>query len=152
MNADREENVILLLENAMSEQTRTSETLDLISRLKVVLTRADLDCRCRDLLGGALDRFSDLEEKRLSRRSLTTARDHKERIAAILTLLSELNQITENERDRTVFVEMALLFDEIGHSAQIAAAALREFDPPRQDGTHTATPAANPPVELGRSA
>ncbi len=136
----------------MSEQTRTSETLDLITRFKAVLTRADLDCRCRDLLGNALERFSDLEEKRLSRRSLTMARDHKERIAAIMTLLSELNQITENERDRTVFVEMALLFDEIEHSAGIAAAALRELDPPKQGCASTATPAESQPVELGRSA
>ena len=136
----------------MSEQTRTSETLDLIGRLEAVLTRADLDCRCRDLLSNALERFSSLEEKRLSRRSLTMARDHKERIAAILMLLSELNQITDNERDRSVFVEMSLLFDEIGHSAQIAAAALRELDPPKPASAADTALVANPPVELGRRA
>lgn len=112
----------------MAESARNCETLDLIARLQVVLTRADLACGCRELLTGALERFTDLETRRLSRRSLVRARDHKDRIAAILALLSELNQLTESEPDRTVFVEMALLFDEIGHSAAAAAAALRDID------------------------
>jgi hypothetical protein len=105
----------------MAEPARNCETLDLIARLQVVLTRADLACGCRELLTGALERFTDLETRRLSRRSLVRARDHKDRIAAILALFSELNQLTESEPDRTVFVEMALLFDEIGHSAAAAA-------------------------------
>ena len=58
-------------------------------------------------------------------------RDGRCFVPAILALLSELNQLTENERDRTVFVEMALLFDEIGHSAAAGAAALRDIDPPK---------------------
>lgn len=115
----------------MAEQGRNCETLDLIARLQIVLTRTDLDCGCREVLSGALERFSDLEARRLSKRSLLRARDHKDRIAAILALLSELNQLTENERDRTVFVEMALLFDEIGYSAAAGAAALRDIDPPK---------------------
>jgi hypothetical protein len=116
-------------ETVMAEKGRNSETFDLIARLQIVLTRTDLDCSCRELLSGALERFSDLEARRLSRRSLLRARDHKDRIAAILALLSELNQLTENERDRTVFV--ALLFDDIGHSAAAGAAALRDIDPPK---------------------
>jgi hypothetical protein len=125
----------------MAEPARNCETLDLIARLQVVLTRADLACGCRELLTGALERFTDLETRRLSRRSLVRARDHKDRISAILALLSELNQLTESEPDRTVFVEMALLFDEIGHSAAAAAAALREIDQ---------TKLAAPPEELPR--
>jgi len=118
-------------ETVMAEQGRNCETLDLIARLQIVLTRTDLDCSCREILSGALERFSDLEARRLSRRSLLCARDHKDRVAAILALLSELNQLTENETDRTVFEEMALLFDEIGHSAAVGAAALRDIDPPK---------------------
>jgi hypothetical protein len=112
----------------MVEPARAYETLDLIARLQVVLTRADLDCGCRELLSSALERFSDLEARRLSKRWLERARDHKDRISAILALLSELNQLTASEKDHTVFMEMALLFDEIGHSAAVAAAALRDID------------------------
>lgn len=90
----------------------------------------DLDCNCREILGDALERFSNLEEQRLSRRLLLRARDRKDRIDAILMLLSELDQLTENEKDRTVFAEMALLFDEIAQSAEAGAAALRDIEPP----------------------
>lgn len=115
----------------MAERGRTCETLGLIARLRIVLTRTDMDCGCREVLSSALERFSDLEARRLSRRLLLCACDHKDRIAAILALLSELNQLTENETDRTVFEEMALLFDEIGRSAVAGAAALRDIDPPK---------------------
>jgi hypothetical protein len=114
----------------MVDKGRTCEALDLIGRLQTVLTRMDLDCSCREILSDALERFSNLEEQRLSRRSLLRARDHKDRIDAILMLLSELDQLTENEKDRSVFTEMALLFDEIGRSAEAGAAALRDIEPP----------------------
>ncbi|EKS30986.1 hypothetical protein [Afipia felis] len=114
---------------AVVEDNHVGETLDLMGRLQVVLTRMDLDCNCREILSEALERFSDLESRRLSRRSLLRARDHKDRIDALLMLLSDLDQLTENEKDRTVFVEMALLFEEIGRSAEAGAAALRSIDP-----------------------
>lgn len=114
---------------AVVEDNHVGETLDLMGRLQVVLTRMDLDCNCREILSEALERFSDLESRRLARRSLLRARDHKDRIDALLMLLSDLDQLTENEKDRTVFVEMALLFEEIGRSAEAGAAALRSIDP-----------------------
>ncbi len=104
------------------------DTANLIERLRRVLLFSDLDCRCRDTLAAALDRFSTLEQRRLSRQSLAYARDHKDRIAAILTLLSELDQMTEGEQDRSVFEEMALLFVEISSSAQAGAAVLRAIE------------------------
>lgn len=118
--------VNLAIETVIMEQPRANATLDLIARLQIVLTRADLDCGCRALLNGALDRFFDFEARRLSRRALMRARDHKARVFAILELLSDLDQLTEVEEDRTVFPEMALLFDEIGCSAAAAAEALRD--------------------------
>ncbi len=101
---------------------------NLIERLRRTLLFSDLDCRCRDTLAAALDRFGAMERRRLSRHGLTYARDHKDRIAAILTLLSELDQMTEGEQDRSVFEEMALLFLEIASSAQAGAAVLRAIE------------------------
>ena len=100
----------------------------LIERLRHVLLSSGLDCRCRDTLAVALDRFDTLERRRLSRRGLAQARDHKDRITAILSLLSELDQVTEGEQDRSVFEEMALLFVEIANSAQAGAIALRAIE------------------------
>ncbi|MBN9436213.1 MAG: hypothetical protein J0I61_04285 [Bosea sp.] len=99
----------------------------MIDRLRRVLRPEDLDCACRERLDGALERFDQLERRRESRRQLAKARDHKERIAALLGFLSDLDSLTEAENDRSVFEELALLFAEIGRSAQAGAAALREL-------------------------
>lgn len=101
---------------------------ELIGRLRHVLLPEELGCQCCERLAGALERFSLLERRRLSRRRLACARDHKERIVALLSFLSELDQVTEAESDRTVFDEMALLFTEIARSAEAAAAALRALE------------------------
>ncbi|WP_332700113.1 hypothetical protein [Bosea sp. (in: a-proteobacteria)] len=106
---------------------RTAPASELIGRLRRVLRPEELDCACREKLDGALDRFDQLERRRESRRQLATAHDQKERIAALLDFLSDLDSLTEAESDRSVFEEMALLFAEIGRSAQAGAAALREL-------------------------
>ena len=100
---------------------------ELIGRLRRVLRPEELDCACRETLDGALERFDRLESRRESRRQLATARDHKERIAALLSFLSDLDSLTEGESDRSVFEELALLFVEIARSAEAGAAALREL-------------------------
>ncbi|MFA6966250.1 hypothetical protein [Bosea sp. (in: a-proteobacteria)] len=100
---------------------------ELIGRLRQILLPMGLDCACRDMLGGALERFDLLERRREARRQLAQARDHKDRILALLSFLSDLDSVTEIEKDRTVFEEMALLFLEIGRSAEAGAAALREL-------------------------
>lgn len=107
--------------------SRATPASELIDRLRRVLRPEDLDCACRERLDGALERFDQLERRRESRRQLAKARDHKERIAALLGFLSDLDSLTEAENDRSVFEELALLFAEIGRSAQAGAAALREL-------------------------
>lgn len=122
---DRPANLV----RATPEATPSIENAaNLIERLRRTLLFSDLDCRCRDTLAAALDRFGAMERRRLSRQGLTYARDHKDRIAAILTLLSELDQMTEGEQDRSVFEEMALLFLEIASSAEAGAAVLRAIE------------------------
>lgn len=112
-------------------------TANLIERLRHVLLFSGLDCRCRDMLAVALDRFSMLERRRLSRRGLAQARDYRDRITAILSLLSELDQMTEGERDRSVFEEMALLFTEIANSARAGATTLRTIEERQQISSET---------------
>jgi len=102
-------------------------TSELIGRLRRVLRPEELDCPCRETLDGALERFDQLERRREGRQRLAAARNHKERIAALLSFLSELDSLTEAESDRTVFDEMALLFLEIARSAEAGATALREM-------------------------
>ena len=108
-----------------SEESPRDNAAALMSRLQAVLAHIDLDCECKETVRTAIERFASLEKRRLTRRFVASARDHKERIVAILSLLQELNQITEIESDRTVFTEMALLFDDIALSASAAASSLR---------------------------
>ena len=114
--------------SASQVSSTVEDSVNLIERLRHVLLFSGLDCRCRETLAVALDRFSTLERRRLSRRGLAQARDHKDRIIAILSLLSELDQVTEGEQDRSVFEEMALLFIEIANSAQAGAVTLRAIE------------------------
>ncbi|MCR4265249.1 hypothetical protein [Nitratireductor sp. ZSWI3] len=100
---------------------------DLAVRLRRLLASADLDCRCRTRLDDALDRFTALERRQALRRSLRNARRQRDWIAAQLAALAELDQITEQESDHTVFDEMALLFQEIAAEAVAAAMDLREL-------------------------
>lgn len=112
----------------MTDHHVNTDSLDLARRMRLVLNGANMDGHCLEMLRSAFDRFLELESRRLSRRLLTGVRDQKQRIAALLALLSDLDQITETETDHTVFVEMALLFEEIGRAASVAAASLREVD------------------------
>jgi hypothetical protein len=102
-------------------------TVDVVNRLRQVLKQVELDCRCRDSLAGALDRFAALEKRRFHRRQLVQARYFKDRMIAILSFLSELDQVMESEPDRTVFKEMELLFSEIADCAVAGAVALQRI-------------------------
>ena len=113
--------------NAHEHRAPPTSASELIGRLRRVLRPEELNCTCRETLDGALDRFDQLERRREWRRQLTTARDHKERISALLVFLSELDALSEVENDRSVFEELALLFIEIARSAEAGAAALREL-------------------------
>lgn len=115
----------------MTEHSAGSESLALVKRMQTVFTRSNMDGHCREMLRSAVDRFLALEARRLSKTLLTRGR--KERIAAILMLLSELDQLTEDESDRSVFEELALLFDEISRTAVAGSAALRDIDCVKSD-------------------
>ena len=99
---------------------------DAVDRFRRVLTGISLDCECRATLDGALDRFSAFERRRQLRDGVQQARRQRDMIASQLHFLAELDEVTEREVDRTVFEEIALLFDEIGVLAADAARAIRE--------------------------
>lgn len=109
---------------------------DLVYRLRRVLSSAQLDCQCRGTLEDALERFSTLEARRRARNGLQHARSQRDRIASLLFLLGELDDVTEHELDPTVFAELALIFDDIASAAAAASRALREVGPSPPSGAH----------------
>jgi hypothetical protein len=113
---------------AMAGHSADSEALELIERMRIVITQSNMDGHCREMLCSAFDRFLTLEARRLSKRFLHKARDHKSRIASTLALLGEIDHLSEDEADHSVFAEMAQLFDEISLTAVAGSAALRDMD------------------------
>jgi hypothetical protein len=89
----------------------------LLTRVRAVVGALDLDCRCRGKVDAALERFESLETRRQLRGLILDARHQAERIAALLELVGELDTVTMDETDLSVFEEIALLFEDIRAAA-----------------------------------
>lgn len=100
--------------DAQIPETRPSR---LLTRIRTVMGALDLDCRCRGKVDAALERFETLETRRQLRGLILDARHQAERIAALLELVGELDTITMDEPDLSVFTEIALLFEDISAAA-----------------------------------
>lgn len=98
-----------------------------IRRIRSVIDTVELDCECRARLDDALGRFAALEQQRVMRQHLVLARQHRERIKAILDFLQEVDHLMVNEPDRSVYAELALLFEEISVIATEGAAAMHSL-------------------------
>ncbi len=96
-----------------------------IQRVRGIVQGLDLDCECRAKLDGALQRFEALEDRRQFRRFVLDARHQAERIAALLDLSHELDELTMDETDISVFEEIALLFKDIEQAAARGALDMR---------------------------
>lgn len=99
-----------------------------IRRIRTVIDSVELDCECRARLDDALARFGALEQQRMRRQQLTLARQHRERIKAILDFLQEVDHLMVNEPDGSVYGELALLFEEISVIATEGAAAMHGLE------------------------
>ncbi|MDB4273641.1 hypothetical protein N9867_00435 [bacterium] len=94
-------------------------------RLAAVIREVELDCACRGRLDAALARFAALEGRRAARAHLADARRQCEKIEAILAFLKELDELVVSESDRSVFAEVALLFEDVAAAAADGSRALR---------------------------
>lgn len=104
-----------------------TEAAELILRMRRLIDCSEFDSGCRQKMADMLARFADLEQCRTHRARLAMARECRHRIAVLLSFLSELDDAGEFENDRSVFLELALLFDDIAASAESGALALRSM-------------------------
>lgn len=105
--------------------TAARRPASVIQRVRGIVGGLDLDCECRSKLDGALQRFEALEDRRQLRRLILDARHQSERIAALLDLARELDELTSEEPDLSVFEEIALLFDGMREAAALGADDMR---------------------------
>jgi hypothetical protein len=113
-----------LLHHPAAEEPRDAAVM---RRIRTVIDNVELDCECRARLDEALGRFAALEQQRTMRQHLALARQHRERIKAILDFLQEVDHLMINEPDRSVYAELALLFEEVSVIATEGAAAMHRL-------------------------
>ncbi len=97
----------------------------LTQRIRNLIGTVALDCDCRQRVNDALQRFAAQEQHRHDRQCLMDARQHRASIAALVDLLGELEDVTWQEGDRSVFAELAHIFDDIARMAAQGSAAMR---------------------------
>lgn len=99
----------------------------MVRRIRTLIDGIDLDCECRARLDDALTRFAALEHRRMLRHHLVRARQHRERIKALLDFLQEVDDLVAAEPDRGVYTELALLFEEVCAVATEGAASMHHL-------------------------
>ncbi|UDL90632.1 hypothetical protein LGH82_04625 [Mesorhizobium sp. PAMC28654] len=107
--------------------TRRFADMAVVGRLANLIKDARLDCECRSRLDETLARFTALEVRRAAREHLANAHTQRERIEAILFFLQDLDEMGTAERDRSVYLDVALLFDDIANTAREGAFSMRQL-------------------------
>lgn len=98
---------------------------DLEPRLRSAIQQAATSCECREHVDQAIARFMSLEQARQDRRSLLAARQQLARIVGLTHMLTELDDLSWNEADRSAFREIAQLFADVAEAAALGSAAVR---------------------------
>lgn len=94
-----------------------------VERLRRGIAEAGLDCDCREAANGMLDRAGVEEEFVRRSGGLADARKMRDAIVIVLALLDELDDLMPDEPDRTVFHEIAGLFQDVADFAAYGATA-----------------------------
>lgn len=113
--------------NSIEDGARRFADMAVVGRLANLIKDARLDCECRSRLDETLARFTALEIRRAAREHLANARSQRERIEAILFFLQDLDEMRATERDRSVYQDVALLFDDIANTAKQGAFSMRQL-------------------------
>lgn len=95
--------------SSIDDCSRRFAGMAVVGRLANLIKDARLDCECRSRLDETLARFTALEVRRAAREHLANARCQRERIEAILFFLQDLDEMGAAERDRSVYMDLALL-------------------------------------------
>jgi hypothetical protein len=103
----------------------TENADQLTQRIRNLIGTVALDCDCRQRVNDALQRFASQERHRQDRRCLMDARQQRASIAALVDLLGDLEEVNWREGDRSVFSELANIFDDIARMAAQGSAAMQ---------------------------
>jgi hypothetical protein len=104
------------LANGRSEHV-SGEPESVVERLRRGIAAAALDCRCDEVAALVIDEACAAEDRLRRARGLDDARKMRDAIVVVLALLGELDELDPDEPDRTVFHEIAALFQDVENFA-----------------------------------
>lgn len=110
-----------------SEGSRLLTDMAIVARLTAEIERAPLDCECKPRLDKTLAHFTVLERQRSAYRHFLDARIRREQIETMLYYLNDLDDLGPAEQEHSVYIEIALLFDDIAKIAQEGASSMRQL-------------------------
>lgn len=96
-------------------------------RIHALIAPHGVESEALGKVDAALRELVDQEHRRMERLHLVEARQHRSAVAALVDLLLDIEEISSSETDRTVFEEMAHLFDDIAMQARLGSEALRRL-------------------------
>jgi len=118
------------MKNANPYQEHNGSTftdMAIVARLTAEIEKAPLDCECKPRLDETLAHFTTLERQRAAYRHFLDARARREQIETMLYFLNDLDELGSAEQDRSIYVDIALLFDDIARIAHEGASSMRQL-------------------------
>ena len=107
--------------------SRLLTDMAIVARLTAEIKEAPLDCECKPKLDETLAHFTVLEHQRTVHKHLLDARHCREQIETMIYYLNDLDELGPMEQDRSVYVDIALLFDDIAKIAHEGAYSMRQL-------------------------
>ncbi|WP_108398579.1 hypothetical protein [Devosia submarina] len=117
----------MMISPSLTAGCRTEEENagELMQRIRLAVSQAATDYVCKTQVDEAVQRFISFEHSRLARWRVMKAQRHLKNIVALTEMLSELEEVSWTEIDRSVFGELAHLFEDVAQSASLGSLALR---------------------------
>jgi hypothetical protein len=116
------------------EGSRLLTEMAIVARLTAEIKEAPLDCECKPKLDETLAHFTVLERQRTIHKHLLDARHCREQIETMIYYLNDLDELGPTEQDRSVYVDIALLFDDIAKIAHEGAYSMRQLSEAVESG------------------
>lgn len=107
--------------------SRLLTDMAIVARLTAEIKEAPLDCECKPKLDETLAHFTVLERQRTIHKHLLDARHCREQIETMIYYLNDLDGLGPTEQDRSVYVDIALMFDDIARIAHEGAYSMRQL-------------------------
>lgn len=117
-----------------SDGSRLLTDMAIVARLTAEIKEAPLDCECKPKLDETLAHFAVLERQRTVYKHFLDARNRREQIETMLYYLNDLDELGPTEQDRSVYVDIALLFDDIAKIAHEGANSMRQMSEAMERG------------------